>query len=125
MSSFEIVGLPAAAFAPLFSLSDAELSRMHARRVLATANPGFPCRVSLSDAEIGDELLLLPYTHQPADSPYRASGPISCAREPGKRRSSPVLFPNTSLGDSSPCARMMAGIACWMRRCARAQKPLP
>jgi hypothetical protein len=76
MTSFEIVGLPAAAFAPLFSLSDAELSRMHARRVLATANPGFPCRVSLSDAEIGDELLLLPYTHQPADSPYRASGPI-------------------------------------------------
>jgi Protein of unknown function (DUF1203) len=76
MNSFEIVGLPAAPFAPLFLLSEAELSKIHARRVVATAKPGFPCRVSLSDAEIGDELLLLPYTHQPADSPYRAAGPI-------------------------------------------------
>jgi len=32
--------------------------------------------VSLSDAEIGDELLLLPFEHQPASSPYRSSGPI-------------------------------------------------
>ena len=28
------------------------------------------------DAEPGDELLLLPFEHQPANSPYRASGPI-------------------------------------------------
>ena len=76
MTSFEIVGLPAAPFAPLFSLPEAELSKIHARRVFATEKPGFPCRVSLTDAEIGEELLLLPYTHQPADSPYRASGPI-------------------------------------------------
>jgi hypothetical protein len=76
MSSFQIVGLPTAAFEPLFSLREAELSAIHARRLFATARPGFPCRVSLADAEIGEELLLLPYTHQPADSPYRASGPI-------------------------------------------------
>jgi hypothetical protein len=76
MTSFEIVGLPAAPFAPLFSQPKAELSKIHAQRVLATEKPGFPCRVSLTDAEIGEELLLLPYTHQPADSPYRASGPI-------------------------------------------------
>lgn len=76
MSSFEIVGLPAAPFAPLFLLTEAELSKIHAQRVVATANPGFPCRVSLADADIGEELLLLPYTHQPADSPYRSSGPI-------------------------------------------------
>jgi hypothetical protein len=76
MSSFQIVALPAAPFAPLFSLGETELSKIHARRVLASAKPGFPCRVSLDDAEIGEELLLLPYTHQPAASPYRASGPI-------------------------------------------------
>jgi hypothetical protein len=76
MSSFEIVALPAAPFAPLFSLSEAELSKIHAQRIVATAKPGYPCRVSLTDAEIGEELLLLPYMHQPADSPYRASGPI-------------------------------------------------
>jgi hypothetical protein len=76
MTSFQIVGLPAAPFVPLFSLPEPELSKMRARRVFATAKPGFPCRVSLADAEIGEELLLLPYTHQSADSPYRASGPI-------------------------------------------------
>ncbi len=80
MTSFQLVGLPAAPFTRLFSLSDAELSEMHAQRVVATSNPGYPCRVSLTDAEIGEELLLLPYTHQPAASPYRASGPIFVRR---------------------------------------------
>ena len=32
------------------------------------------------DASVGDELLLLPYLHQPAASPYRASGPIFVRR---------------------------------------------
>jgi hypothetical protein len=45
-------------------------------RVFAETKPGYPCRVSLVDADIGDELLLLPFEHQPASSPYRASGPI-------------------------------------------------
>src|ERR1700683_2734419 len=76
MTSFEIVGLPAAPFAPLFSLPEAELSKIHAQRVFATAQPGFPCRVSLADAEIGEGLLPPPHPHQPAASPYRASGPI-------------------------------------------------
>ena len=76
MTSFQLVGLPAAPFAALFSLSEAELSEIHAQRVVATSKPGYPCRVSLTDAEIGEELLLLPYTHQPAATPYHASGPI-------------------------------------------------
>ena len=38
--------------------------------------PGFPCRVSLEDAEIGEQVILLPFIHHDADSPYRASGPI-------------------------------------------------
>lgn len=76
MTSFQLVGLPAAPFTALFSLSEAELSEIHTQRVVATSQPGYPCRVSLADAEIGEELLLLPYTHQPAATPYRASGPI-------------------------------------------------
>ncbi|HTV97145.1 MAG TPA: DUF1203 domain-containing protein [Steroidobacteraceae bacterium] len=76
MTMFQLVGLPCAQFAPLFSLSDAALSKLNARRVVAASRPGYPCRVSLTDAEIGEELLLLPYEHQPADSPYKASGPI-------------------------------------------------
>lgn len=76
MASFQLIGLSPEPFAPLFALSEAELSRIDARRVFADSKPGFPCRVSLEDAEVGEELLLLPFEHQPAASPYRSSGPI-------------------------------------------------
>jgi hypothetical protein len=80
MASFRLTGIPHAQFAPLFALSDKELSRIPAQRIFADAKPGFPCRVSLADAQIGDELLLLPFEHQPAASPYRSSGPIFVRR---------------------------------------------
>ena len=76
MASFQLVGLPFAPFEALFALSPEELSSRGARRVVARSKPGFPCRVSLTDAEPGEELLLLSYEHQAHDSPYRASGPI-------------------------------------------------
>lgn len=76
MNDFRLVGLEPEPFDPLFDLPDDELARRSIRRVVANAKPGFPCRISLVDAEIGEELLLLPYCHQPADSPYRACGPV-------------------------------------------------
>jgi Protein of unknown function (DUF1203) len=76
MNSFRLVGLPAEQFSHLFALSDAELATYDARRVFATKKPGYPCRISLTDADIGEELLLLPFEHQAANSPYRSSGPI-------------------------------------------------
>lgn len=78
--TFRITGLPAERFQPLFEMTDDELSARNIRRRVADAKPGFPCRVSLEDAEIGEELLLLPFEHQPAASPYRASGPIFVRR---------------------------------------------
>ncbi len=76
MPSFQIVGLSPAPFEPLFALSPGELAARGIRRVRAGAKPGFPCRISLVDADPGDELLLLPFEHQAENSPYRASGPI-------------------------------------------------
>ena len=76
MPSFQIVGLSPAPFEPLFALPTDELAARGIRRVRAAAGTGYPCRVSLADAEAGDELLLLPFEHQPANSPYHASGPI-------------------------------------------------
>ena len=74
--SFQLVGVGHEQFEPLFQLSDEELRQHGAVRQYASESPGYPCRISLQDAEVGDELLLLPYVHQPAASPYRASGPI-------------------------------------------------
>lgn len=76
MPSFQIVGLPFDPFEPLFAMAPGELAARGIRRVTADAKPGFPCRVGLVEAEPGEELLLLPFEHQPARSPYRASGPI-------------------------------------------------
>ena len=73
---FQLCGIEPAPFAHLFELSDEALKQHGAVRQFATESPGYPCRVSLQDAEVGEELLLLPYEHQPAASPYRACGPI-------------------------------------------------
>jgi hypothetical protein len=93
MNSFRLTGLAYEPFAPLFSLNDTELARLDATRVTAQQSPGYPCRVSLQDAEIGEELLLLPYLHQPASSPYRASGPIYVRREAIQRVLEPGEVP--------------------------------
>ena len=73
--TFRISALPGEEFAPLFALDDEQLRTRGARRYVA-GDQGFPCRVSLEDAARGERLVLVPFTHQPADSPYRASGPI-------------------------------------------------
>jgi hypothetical protein len=73
---FRFQGLSVAPFAPLFALSDAELEARGMRRMIADEKPGFPCRVSLEDAEPGERVLLTNFEHQPAHSPYRSTGPI-------------------------------------------------
>ena len=71
--TFRIVALDPAPFAPLFALDDAELAAHGARRDVADAKPGYPCRVSLVDAEPGETLILANFVHQPAAGPFRAS----------------------------------------------------
>jgi Protein of unknown function (DUF1203) len=77
---FRVVPLSYAPFAELFERDDVELASLGARRVVATHTPGFPCRVSLEDAEPGEEVLLLHWEHHPTHSPYRAAGPIYVRR---------------------------------------------
>ena len=66
---FRIRGLPAEQFAPLFALSDEELAAGGAVRRIADGPR--PCRISLTDATPGDELILVNYEHHAVDSPYR------------------------------------------------------
>lgn len=73
---FQITALPIENFASLFSLNDGSLQSLGIKRMVADKKPGFPCRVSLADAEPGETVLLIPFTHHDVASPYRASGPI-------------------------------------------------
>jgi hypothetical protein len=73
---FRISGLDPAPFAPLFGLPDNVLRQRGVRRMTADCKPGFPDRITLRDAEPGENLLLLNYVHQPANTAYRASHAI-------------------------------------------------
>lgn len=73
---YRITGLPLADFEPLFGLDDEALKARGAVRVTADSKPGFPCRVTLEDAEPGESLILMNYEHQAAATPYRSSHAI-------------------------------------------------
>jgi hypothetical protein len=73
--SFRVLGLSPDQFQALFALPDDRLHALGARRVVAE-HALLPCRVSLEHAEPGEELLLLNFEHQPANTPYRATHAI-------------------------------------------------
>ena len=74
--SFRLRGLPAKLFADFFSLPDRELAARNAVRQIADAKPGYPCRISLTDAEPGQEVILTHFEHHAVASPFRASHAI-------------------------------------------------
>jgi hypothetical protein len=73
---YVVSGLPVQLFQPLFGLGAAELRAHGVVRLTVDSNPGFPCRVSLEDAQLGESVLLLPWQHLDVETPYRAGGPI-------------------------------------------------
>ena len=74
--SFRITGLSSEPFRPLYGLSDEELARRGVKRYIVDHTPGFPDRVEMRDAEVGERVLLLNHVCQPANTPYRASHAI-------------------------------------------------
>lgn len=71
--SYTITGLAPEQFATLISATDAQLADIGAVRVVADARPGFPCRVSLDDAEPGEQLILLNHVSHDVATPYRSA----------------------------------------------------
>ena len=84
--SFIVSGLPMDPFRPLFGLSDEALAEQGVIRRTVDANPGFPCRITLEDAQPGETVLLLNYEHQPADTPYRARHAIYVSEQAQETR---------------------------------------
>ncbi|MGZ8348998.1 MAG: DUF1203 domain-containing protein [Allosphingosinicella sp.] len=71
--AYQIEGLAPEPFRDLFALSDAALAERNARRVQADSSFGFPCRVSLEDAEPGEELVLVNHVSHDVQGPFRTS----------------------------------------------------
>jgi Protein of unknown function (DUF1203) len=74
--SFIIQGLDPILFGSLFEQKQANYEALPVERYEVTQSPGFPCRVTLDDAGIGEIVLLLSYQHHDASSPYAQAGPI-------------------------------------------------
>lgn len=68
-----IQGLSPEPFAALFAMDDEALSARRARRVIATSDRGFPCRVSLQDARAGERLILVHHVSHDVETPYRSA----------------------------------------------------
>jgi hypothetical protein len=71
--TYRISGIDAARYRRFFGASEAELAAEGIVRVRADSKPGYPCRITLEDAEPGETLLLLNHQDHAADTPYRSS----------------------------------------------------
>ena len=71
-SSFRVTGLPAKPFEPLFAMTDEQLEALHAKRYVVDATPGYPDRIELRDAEVGERVILVNHEHLPDAGPYRS-----------------------------------------------------
>lgn len=57
--AFRITGLSPEPFQALFGLPDKELASLGIKRYIVDRNPGFPDRIEIKDAELGQSVLLL------------------------------------------------------------------
>ena len=73
---FLITGIPLNEIQHIFSLSENERIVNGITKITVDEKPGYPCRVSLEDANIGEEIFAFNYEHHKANSPYRSSGPV-------------------------------------------------
>lgn len=71
--SFQVFALSAEPFAHLFGLSDEDLALHGVVRRTVDRKPGYPCRITLEDAEPGSTVLLLHHTSHEVATPFRSS----------------------------------------------------
>jgi hypothetical protein len=81
---YVVKGLDPAPFQPLFGLPSEDLAARGIVRMTVTEKPGFPCRVSLTDRDVGETVLLMNHVSHEAANPYRASHAIFVAEAPAE-----------------------------------------
>jgi hypothetical protein len=74
--TYRITGIDPAPYRHLFGLPDAELAEQGIVRMTVSEKPSFPCRVSLTDRDIGESVLLLNHVSHDVANPYRATHAI-------------------------------------------------
>lgn len=90
--TYRIEGVRREDYSGLLGLAEGELARHGARRVTANSKPGFPCRVTLEDAEPGESLILFNHVSHDVRTPFRSAYAIY-VRESA---SAPACFVDTT-----------------------------
>lgn len=80
---YRIEGLQAVAYEDLLALGDEALAARNALRVMADSKPGFPCRVTLEDAEPGERLILFNHLSHDVPTPFRSAYAIYVREKAG------------------------------------------
>lgn len=62
-------------------------------RVTADSEPDYPCRVSLEDAKVGEELILMNYQHLDGKTPYASSHAIYVRKDAQQAQMKPGQVP--------------------------------
>jgi Protein of unknown function (DUF1203) len=78
--NYRISGLPIENFNDVLNASNEALRERGIVIQTASEANAYPCRITLEDATVGEEMLLLNYGHLIANSPYASSGPIYIRR---------------------------------------------
>ena len=74
--TYRITGIDPAPYRHLYGLSDEDLANRGAVRMIVNEKPSFPCRVSLTDRDLGESMLLVNHVSHDVANPYRASHAI-------------------------------------------------
>lgn len=74
--TYRITGIDPTPYRNLFSLSDEELATHGVIRMTVSEKPSFPCRVSLTDRDVGESVLLVNHVSHDVANPYRAAHAI-------------------------------------------------
>jgi hypothetical protein len=85
-------------FSHMYGLSDESLKEKGVLTYIAQSKPGYPCRVTLEDAEPGERLLLLNHEHLAVDNPYRSSHAIFIRDGAVANKMAPNQVPETVSG---------------------------
>ncbi|HYJ82280.1 MAG TPA: DUF1203 domain-containing protein [Allosphingosinicella sp.] len=100
--TYRIEGLEREAYAGLLGLTDGDLAKRGARRVIADSKPGFPCRVTLEDAEPGERLILFNHVSHDVPTPFRSAYAVYVREGAGEPArfvdETPPVFAGRALG---------------------------
>ena len=91
---FQILALGRDEFINYFEKDDETLAAVGVQRMQVDTAPGYPCRISLQDARVGETVLLLNYEHQPASTPYRSGHAIFVRETARQARPDPDTVPD-------------------------------